>query len=110
MGIERVILAAPRGFWGGVDRAIDIVNLALELYGSPVYVRKEIVHNAHVVQELGGRGAGFVDDLEEVPAGARVILSAHGIAPEVRPQAAATGPRGIAATCPLVPRDPCEAA
>ncbi len=102
MGIERVILAAPRGFCAGVDRAIDIVNLALELYGSPVYVRKEIVHNAHVVQELGGRGAVFVDDLEEVPDGARVIFSAHGIAPEVRTQAAAKGLRVIDATCPLV--------
>lgn len=102
MGIERVILAAPRGFCAGVDRAIDIVNLALELYGSPVYVRKEIVHNAHVVQELGGRGAVFVDDLEEVPDGARVIFSAHGISPEVRTQAAAKGLRVIDATCPLV--------
>ncbi|MFQ5803509.1 MAG: 4-hydroxy-3-methylbut-2-enyl diphosphate reductase [Candidatus Methylomirabilales bacterium] len=102
MGIERVILAAPRGFCAGVDRAIDIVNLALELYGTPVYVRKEIVHNAHVVQELGGRGAVFVDDLEEVPDGARVIFSAHGIAPEVRTQAAAKGLRVIDATCPLV--------
>jgi len=97
-----VILAAPRGFCAGVDRAIDIVNLALELYGSPVYVRKEIVHNAHVVQELGGRGAVFVDDLEEVPDGARVIFSAHGISPEVRTQAAAKGLRVIDATCPLV--------
>ncbi len=102
MGIERVILAAPRGFCAGVDRAIDIVNLALELYGSPVYVRKEIVHNAHVVQELGGRGAVFVDDLVEVPDGARVIFSAHGIAPEVRTQAAVKGLRVIDATCPLV--------
>ena len=102
MGIERVILAAPRGFCAGVDRAIDIVNLALELYGTPVYVRKEIVHNAHVVQELGGRGAVFVDDLEEVPEGARVIFSAHGISPEVRKQAAAKGLRVIDATCPLV--------
>ncbi len=102
MGIERVILAAPRGFCAGVDRAIDIVNLALELYGTPVYVRKEFVHNAHVVQELGGRGAVFVDDLEEVPDGARVIFSAHGISPEVRTQAAAKGLRVIDATCPLV--------
>lgn len=102
MGIERVIMAAPRGFCAGVDRAIDIVNLALELYGTPVYVRKEIVHNAHVVRELGGRGAVFVDDLEEVPEGSRVIFSAHGIAPEVRTQAAAKGLRVIDATCPLV--------
>ncbi len=102
MGIERVILAAPRGFCAGVDRAIDIVNLALEVYGTPVYVRKEIVHNAHVVQELGGRGAVFVDDLEEVPEGARVIFSAHGVSPEVRAQAAAKGLRVIDATCPLV--------
>lgn len=102
MSIERVFLAAPRGFCAGVDRAIDIVNLALELYGTPVYVRKEIVHNAHVVRELGGRGAVFVDDLEEIPEGARVIFSAHGIAPEVRTQAAAKGLRVIDATCPLV--------
>jgi len=102
MGIERVILSAPRGFCAGVDRAIDIVNLALELYGTPVYVRKEIVHNAHVVQELGSRGAVFVDDLDEVPDGARVIFSAHGIAPEVRTQAAGKGLRVIDATCPLV--------
>ncbi len=102
MSIERVILAAPRGFCAGVDRAIDIVNLALELYGTPVYVRKEIVHNAHVVRELGGRGAVFVEDLKEVPDGGRVIFSAHGIAPEVRTQAAAKGLRVIDATCPLV--------
>ncbi len=102
MGITRLILAAPRGFCAGVDRAIDIVNLALELYGTPVYVRKEIVHNAHVVEELRGRGAVFVDDLEEVPAGARVIFSAHGISPEVRAQAAAKALQVIDATCPLV--------
>ncbi len=102
MSIERVILAAPRGFCAGVDRAIDIVSLALEIYGSPVYVRKEIVHNAHVVQELGGRGAVFVDDLDEIPDGARVIFSAHGISPEVRAQAAAKRHRVIDATCPLV--------
>ncbi|MFQ5960105.1 MAG: 4-hydroxy-3-methylbut-2-enyl diphosphate reductase [Candidatus Methylomirabilales bacterium] len=102
MSVGRVIMAAPRGFCAGVDRAIDIVNLALEVYGTPVYVRKEIVHNAHVVAELGGRGAVFVDDLEEVPDGARVIFSAHGIAPEVRTQAAAKGLRVIDATCPLV--------
>ncbi len=102
MSIERVILAAPRGFCAGVDRAIDIVSLALEIYGSPVYVRKEIVHNAHVVRELGGRGAVFVDDLDEVPDGARVIFSAHGISPEVRAQAAAKRHRIVDATCPLV--------
>ncbi|MEE9521957.1 MAG: 4-hydroxy-3-methylbut-2-enyl diphosphate reductase, partial [candidate division NC10 bacterium] len=102
MTIDRVLLAAPRGFCAGVDRAIDIVNLALELYGSPVYVRKEIVHNAHVVAELGERGAVFVDDLDEVPEGARIIFSAHGISPEVRAQAAARGQRVIDATCPLV--------
>ncbi|MFQ5846334.1 MAG: 4-hydroxy-3-methylbut-2-enyl diphosphate reductase [Candidatus Methylomirabilales bacterium] len=102
MGLTRVILAAPRGFCAGVDRAIDIVNLALELYGTPVYVRKEIVHNAHVVEELRGRGAVFVDDLEEVPDGARVIFSAHGISPAVRAQAAAKQLQVIDATCPLV--------
>ena len=109
MGIERVILAAPRGFCAGVDRAIDIVNIALELYGTPVYVRKEIVHNAHVVQELRGRGAVFVDELDEVPDGARVIFSAHGIGPAVRAQAAAKGLRVIDATCPLVTKVHLEA-
>jgi 4-hydroxy-3-methylbut-2-enyl diphosphate reductase len=109
MGIERVILAAPRGFCAGVDRAIDIVNIALELYGTPVYVRKEIVHNAHVVQELRGRGAVFVDELDEVPDGGRVIFSAHGIAPAVRSQAAAKGLRVIDATCPLVTKVHLEA-
>ena len=109
MAIERVILAAPRGFCAGVDRAIDIVNIALELYGTPVYVRKEIVHNAHVVQELRGRGAVFVDELDEVPDGARVIFSAHGIGPAVRAQAAAKGLRVIDATCPLVTKVHLEA-
>ncbi len=109
MAIERVILAAPRGFCAGVDRAIDIVNIALELYGTPVYVRKEIVHNAHVVQELRGRGAVFVDELDEVPDGGRVIFSAHGIGPAVRAQAAAKGLRVIDATCPLVTKVHLEA-
>jgi 4-hydroxy-3-methylbut-2-enyl diphosphate reductase len=109
MGIERVILAAPRGFCAGVDRAIDIVNLALQLYGTPVYVRKEIVHNAHVVQELRGRGAVFVDELDEVPDGGRVIFSAHGISPQVRTQAAAKGLQVIDATCPLVTKVHLEA-
>jgi len=109
MGIERVILAAPRGFCAGVDRAIDIVNLALQLYGTPVYVRKEIVHNAHVVQELRGRGAVFVDELVEVPDGGRVIFSAHGISPQVRAQAAAKGLQVIDATCPLVTKVHLEA-
>jgi 4-hydroxy-3-methylbut-2-enyl diphosphate reductase len=92
-----------------VDRAIDIVNIALELYGTPVYVRKEIVHNAHVVQELRDRGAVFVDELDEVPDGGRVIFSAHGIAPAVRAQAAAKGLRVIDATCPLVTKVHLEA-
>jgi 4-hydroxy-3-methylbut-2-en-1-yl diphosphate reductase len=109
MGIEQVTLAAPRGFCAGVDRAIDIVNLALQLYGTPVYVRKEIVHNAHVVQELRGRGAIFVDELDEVPDGARVIFSAHGISPQVRAQAAAKGLQVIDATCPLVTKVHLEA-
>jgi len=104
-----VILAAPRGFCAGVDRAIDIVNLALQLYGTPVYVRKEIVHNAHVVQELRGRGAVFVDELDEVPDGGRVIFSAHGISPQVRAQAAAKGLQVIDATCPLVTKVHLEA-
>lgn len=98
----RVVLANPRGFCAGVDRAIRVVDLALEVYGPPVYVRKEIVHNSHVVQALGDKGAVVVDDLSEVPEGAVAILSAHGVAPSVIAAGKARSLRLIDATCPLV--------
>ena len=96
------IVAKPRGFCAGVERAIRIVELALETYGKPIYVRKEIVHNSHVVRRLRVAGAVFVDELSEVPPGAVTILSAHGSPPEVHEQARARGLRLIDATCPLV--------
>ena len=99
---KRVLLAAPRGYCAGVDRAVVTVEKALELYGPPVYVRKEIVHNKHVVQTLRGRGAVFVDETDEVPEGATVIFSAHGVAPIVHTEAAARSLKTIDATCPLV--------
>ena len=99
---RRVLLAAPRGFCAGVVRAIDIVNLSLEKFGSPLYVRKEIVHNRLVVGELKERGVVFVDELDEVPDGGLVIFSAHGVSPEVRRRAAGRDLRVIDATCPLV--------
>jgi len=102
MSLKRLLLAKPRGFCAGVDRAIDVVNLALELYPGPVYVRKEIVHNVHVVNDLRAKGAIFVDELDEVPDGATVIFSAHGVSPDVRARAAARGLKVIDATCPLV--------
>jgi len=102
MSVRRLLLAKPRGFCAGVDRAIDVVNLALELYPGPVYVRKEIVHNVHVVNDLRTKGAIFVDELDEVPDGATVIFSAHGVSPDVRARAAARGLKVIDATCPLV--------
>ncbi len=102
MTVEKLILAKPRGFCAGVDRAIDVVKIALELYDEPVYVRKEIVHNRHAVDELRQKGAIFVDELDEVPNGAIVIFSAHGISPEVRAQALTRGLKVIDATCPLV--------
>jgi 4-hydroxy-3-methylbut-2-en-1-yl diphosphate reductase len=102
MPIRKLLLAKPRGFCAGVDRAIDVVNLALELYPGPVYVRKEIVHNVHVVNHLREKGAIFVDELAEVPDGATVIFSAHGVSPEVRAHAATRGLKVIDATCPLV--------
>lgn len=98
----KVILANPRGFCAGVDRAVKIVELALEVYGAPVYVRREIVHNSHVVGELRDRGAVFVEELDEVPAGGLAILSAHGVAPVVFEQAKARSLRLLDATCPLV--------
>ena len=99
---RRVLLAAPRGYCAGVDRAVVTVEKALELYGAPVYVRKQIVHNRHVVEDLERRGAIFVDETEEVPEGALVIFSAHGVAPVVHDEAAERNLRTIDATCPLV--------
>jgi 4-hydroxy-3-methylbut-2-en-1-yl diphosphate reductase len=104
-----LFLAAPRGFCAGVDRAIDIVDIALQVYGAPVYVRHEIVHNRHVVEELRGRGAVFVDELSAVPPGAVVIFSAHGISPAVRREAKDRGLRALDATCPLVTKVHLEA-
>jgi 4-hydroxy-3-methylbut-2-en-1-yl diphosphate reductase len=98
----RVLLAKPRGYCAGVDRAVQTVERALEHYGAPVYVRKQIVHNLHVVQVLQARGAIFVDENDEVPEGSIVVFSAHGVAPEVHQQAATRGLRTIDATCPLV--------
>src|ERR687891_227040 len=100
--VERVLLASPRGYCAGVERAVDTVELALEHYGAPVYVRKQIVHNIHVVRELEARGAVFVDSEEEVPKGATVVFSAHGVAPAVYERSSARGHRQIDATCPLV--------
>jgi 4-hydroxy-3-methylbut-2-enyl diphosphate reductase len=97
-----VLLASPRGFCAGVVRAIDIVNLALEKYGSPLYVRREIVHNRYVVNELRDKGVIFVENLDEVPSGGRVIFSAHGVSPQVRAEAGARDLKVIDATCPLV--------
>ncbi|WP_298890600.1 4-hydroxy-3-methylbut-2-enyl diphosphate reductase [uncultured Serinicoccus sp.] len=99
---KRVLLAAPRGYCAGVDRAVVTVEKALELYGPPVYVRKEIVHNKHVVRTLERRGAIFVEETDEVPEGARVIFSAHGVSPAVHQEAARLSLRTIDATCPLV--------
>ncbi len=99
---KRVLLAKPRGYCAGVDRAVETVEKALELYGAPVYVRKEIVHNRHVVETLAGKGAVFVEENEEVPPGSVVVFSAHGVAPEVHDQAAERSLKAIDATCPLV--------
>ena len=102
-------LAAPRGFCAGVDRAIDIVELALEVYGAPIWVRHEIVHNRHVVEALRAKGAVFTDDLADVPEGAVVIFSAHGVSPAVRREAADRKLRALDATCPLVTKVHLEA-
>jgi len=99
---RRVLLAKPRGYCAGVDRAVHTVELALERYGAPVYVRKQIVHNVHVVRSLEQRGAIFVDETEAVPEGAVVVFSAHGVSPDVRQQAKDRSLRTIDATCPLV--------
>jgi 4-hydroxy-3-methylbut-2-enyl diphosphate reductase len=99
---RRVLLAKPRGYCAGVDRAVQTVELALARFGAPVYVRKQIVHNLHVVRTLEERGAIFVEETEAVPEGAIVVFSAHGVAPDVRQQAADRSLRTIDATCPLV--------
>ena len=100
---EKLLLAAPRGYCAGVDRAVQTVERALELYGAPVYVRKEIVHNKHVVAQLRERGAIFVDELEDtIPEGATTVFSAHGVSPAVHADAERRGLRTIDATCPLV--------
>jgi 4-hydroxy-3-methylbut-2-en-1-yl diphosphate reductase len=99
---RRVLLATPRGYCAGVDRAVQTVELALERFGAPVYVRKQIVHNTHVVRSLEKRGAIFVEETEEVPEGSVVVFSAHGVAPQVRRDAADRHLRTIDATCPLV--------
>jgi 4-hydroxy-3-methylbut-2-enyl diphosphate reductase len=98
----KILLASPRGFCAGVDRAIEIVERALAAHGAPIYVRKEIVHNRHVVEGFRSRGVVFVDSLDEVPDGSVVVFSAHGIAPSVREEAQRRGLRAIDATCPLV--------
>jgi len=99
---RRVLLAKPRGYCAGVDRAVQAVEMALERFGAPVYVRKQIVHNTHVVRTLEQRGAVFVEETEEVPEGALVVFSAHGVAPQVHQEARDRGLRAIDATCPLV--------
>jgi 4-hydroxy-3-methylbut-2-enyl diphosphate reductase len=99
---KRVLLAAPRGYCAGVDRAVITVEKALELYGAPVYVRKQIVHNKHVVESLEKKGAIFVDETDQVPEGARVVFSAHGVSPKVHEEAASRQLKTIDATCPLV--------
>jgi 4-hydroxy-3-methylbut-2-en-1-yl diphosphate reductase len=100
--VRRVLLAAPRGFCAGVERAVDTVERALRLYGAPVYVRKQIVHNKHVVEDLERQGAVFVDSIAEVPHGATTVFSAHGVSPAVRDEAAGRRLNTIDATCPLV--------
>ena len=102
MPLKKVLLANPRGFCAGVERAIDVVNMALQRFGSPIYVRREIVHNKYVIRSLAAKGAVFVDELDEVPEGAVAIFSAHGVSPDVRARAAAKNLKVIDATCPLV--------
>jgi 4-hydroxy-3-methylbut-2-enyl diphosphate reductase len=106
---KRVLLAAPRGYCAGVDRAVQTVEKALDMHGPPVYVRKEIVHNKHVVEQLAERGAIFVEEETEVPEGALVVFSAHGVAPTVHANSAARNLRTIDATCPLVTKVHVEA-
>src|SRR5580658_697112 len=106
---KRILLLKPRGFCAGVVRAIDIVRIALETFGAPIYVRKEIVHNRFVVNDLAAKGAIFVEDIDQVPEGARVIYSAHGVSPAVRQHAKDRGLKVIDATCPLVTKVHVEA-
>lgn len=106
---KKIILLRPRGFCAGVVRAIDVVKIALGAYGAPIYVRKEIVHNRHVVEELRAAGAIFVEELSEVPVGGRAIFSAHGVSPMVREEAKARNLKVIDATCPLVTKVHLEA-
>lgn len=106
---KKILLLTPRGFCAGVVRAIDVVKIALDLYGAPIYVRKEIVHNRHVVDELRNAGAIFVEELAEVPLGAKVIFSAHGVSPAVRREARERRLQVIDATCPLVTKVHLEA-
>src|SRR6202049_1952201 len=107
--VQKLLLAAPRGYCAGVDRAVQTVERALELFGAPVYVRKEIVHNKHVVEQLRARGAVFVESENEVPEGATVVFSAHGVAPLVHANAQRRGLHTIDATCPLVTKVHVEA-
>jgi 4-hydroxy-3-methylbut-2-enyl diphosphate reductase len=100
--VKKVLLASPRGYCAGVERAVETVELSLAHYGPPVYVRKQIVHNIHVVRDLEARGAIFVESEEEAPEGATIVFSAHGVAPDVHTNAAALGQNAIDATCPLV--------
>ncbi len=109
VALEEIVLAGPRGFCAGVERAIEIVERALDVCGRPIYVRREIVHNRHVVEALRAQGAIFVDELDEVPAGATVVFSAHGVSPAVRAEARARRLRVIDATCPLVTKVHIEA-
>jgi 4-hydroxy-3-methylbut-2-enyl diphosphate reductase len=106
---KRILLLKPRGFCAGVVRAVDIVEIALDTFGAPIYVRKEIVHNSYVVNDLAAKGAIFVNELDEVPSGARVIYSAHGVSPAVREAAKARGLKVVDATCPLVTKVHVEA-
>src|SRR5687768_18287870 len=100
--VKRILLASPRGYCAGVERAVETVGLALEPYGAPVYVRKQIVHNIHVVRDLEARGAIFVEEETEVPEGATVVYSAHGVAPSVYSNSEKLGHNVIDAVCPLV--------
>jgi 4-hydroxy-3-methylbut-2-enyl diphosphate reductase len=100
--IQRVLLASPRGYCAGVERAVETVETALQLYGAPVYVRKQIVHNVHVVRDLESMGAVFVDEVDEIPEGSTVVFSAHGVAPSVHEGSSALGLTVVDATCPLV--------
>ncbi|HEY3207583.1 MAG TPA: 4-hydroxy-3-methylbut-2-enyl diphosphate reductase, partial [Gaiellaceae bacterium] len=107
--VKRVLLAAPRGYCAGVERAVETVERLLEEHGAPVYVRKQIVHNSHVVRDLTERGAVFVASVDDVPEGALVVFSAHGVAPVVRVGAARRALRAVDATCPLVAKVHAEA-